>query len=51
MLNNFKLNLDKQNINNLLEEDKKYLNELLNKIYELTNKFASNKENNEKKDN
>ena len=51
MLNNFKLNLDKQNISNLLKEDKKYLNELLNTIYDLTNKFASNNENNEKKDN
>jgi hypothetical protein len=52
MLNNFKLNLVKQNIDKLLNEDKSYLNELLTKIYDLTNKFARNEnanENNEEK--
>ena len=52
ILNNFKLNLDKQNIDKLLTEDKTYLNELLTKIYDLTNKFARNEnanENNEEK--
>ena len=52
MLNNFKLNLDKQNMDKLLNEDKAYLNELLTKIYDLTNKFARNEnanENNEEK--
>jgi len=54
MLNNFKLNLVKQNIDKLLNEDKSYLNELLTKIYDLTNKFARNEnanENNEEKRN
>ena len=54
MLNNFKLNLVKQNIDKLLNEDKAYLNELLTKIYDLTNKFARNEnanENNEEKRN
>jgi hypothetical protein len=55
ILNNFKLNLDKQNINRLLNEDQNYLNELLNTIYNLTNKFVRNKNlnesNNEKKEN
>jgi hypothetical protein len=52
MLNNFKLNLDKQNIDKLLCEDKAYLNELLTKIYDLPNKFSRNEnanENNEEK--